>query len=83
MFSFYPSPGSTTDYFNCYLALGVLPEPTQYTGGLAEECEDLRLHVLSYYDAMALVDTGEVNVGPLIAMLFWLSRHRDGLRAAA
>lgn len=83
MFSFYASPGASTDYFNCFMALADLPEPTQYTGGLANEHEDLRLHVLLFNDAMALIDTGEANVGPLIAMLYWLARHRDRLRAAA
>lgn len=83
MFSFYPSPGASTDYFYCYIALGDLPEPTTYLGGLVDEDEDLRLHILPFETAMALIDTGEVNVGPLIAMLMWLARHRDRLQAAA
>ena len=83
MFAFYPSPGASTDYFNCYLALADLPEATTYTGGLVDESEDLRLHVLPFDRALALIDTGEVNVGPLIAMLYWLDRQRPRLRAAA
>ena len=83
MFSFYASPGASTDYFFCFAALGSLPEPTTYLGGLAHENEDLRLHVMSFDDAMTLIETGEANVGPLIAMLLWLARHRDRLRAAA
>ncbi len=83
MFSCYASPGGATDYFYCYLAMADLPAPTTYTGGLAEEHEDLRLHVLSFANAFALIDTGEANVGPLITMLMWLSWHRERLRAAA
>lgn len=83
MFACYATPGASTDYFYCYLALGSLPTPTTYTGGLAEENEDLRLHVLPFTKAMELIDTGEANVGPLITMLLWLARHRDRLREVA
>ncbi|MEL6573507.1 MAG: NUDIX domain-containing protein [Pseudomonadota bacterium] len=83
MFECYASPGGATDYFYCYLALVSLPHPTVYTGGLAEEHEDLRLHVMPFENAMSLIETGEANVGPLISMLLWLSRHRSRLRAAA
>jgi ADP-ribose pyrophosphatase len=76
MFSIYPSPGSSTDHFYCYLGLTDLPDLGSYAGGLAEEAEDLRLHVLGYEEAMGLVDTGEINAGPLVAMLLWLGRER-------
>ncbi len=76
MFSIYPSPGSSTDHFYCYLGLTDLPELGSYSGGLAEEAEDLRLHVLGFDAAMGLLDTGEINAGPLVAMLLWLGRAR-------
>lgn len=79
MFSIYPSPGSSTDHFYCYLGLTDLPELGSYAGGLAEEAEDLRLHVLGFEDAMGLLDSGEINAGPLVAMLLWLARERAGL----
>ena len=82
MFSIYPSPGSSTDHFYCYLGLTDLPDLGSYQGGLASEAEDLRLHVLSFDAATALMDSGEINAGPLVAMLLWLLRHRDGLRCA-
>lgn len=80
MFALYPSPGSTTDHVYCYLGLADLPDTLGLTGGLADEAEDLRLHLMSLEAALGLIDTGEVNVGPLVAMLFWLARHRDRLR---
>ncbi len=43
------------------------------------EGEDIRLHVLTTDAALALIDTGEVNVAPLVAMLLWLARHRASL----
>ena len=76
MFSFYPSPGSSTDHFYCYLGLTGLPDLAPYSGGLVDEAEDLRLHVLPFARAMDLLDSGEINVGPLIAMLLWLGRNR-------
>ncbi len=76
MFSIYPSPGSSTDHFYCYLGLTDLPDLGSYGGGLAEEAEDLRLHVLGFEVAMELLDSGEINAGPLVAMLLWLGRER-------
>ena len=83
MFSFYASPGSTTDYFYCFLGLCNMPEVSTYTGGLEEEAEDLRLHVLPFDDAMALLVTGEINAGPLVAMLLWIDRNRLRLRTGS
>lgn len=74
MFAFYPSPGSSTDFFHCYLGLCDLPDGHADHGGLAEEAEDLRLHVMARAEAMALAESGEVTAGPLLAMLFWLDR---------
>jgi len=79
----YPSPGSSTDFFYCYLGLCDLPDIENYTGGLIDEAEDLRLHVMSFGEAMALIDSGEINIGVLIMMLYWLARERDRLRKLA
>jgi ADP-ribose pyrophosphatase len=78
--SFYPSPGNATDYFHTYVGLCDLPDGMARTGGLADEHEDLRLHVLSLDDAMALVASGEIAVGPCISLLMWLALHRTALR---
>lgn len=81
MFRVYASPGSTTDHFYCFLGLADLPDGHATTGGLAEEAEDLRLHVIPFDRAMALLDAGEVTAAPLAAMLLWLARAREGLRS--
>ena len=83
MFSFYPSPGSSTDHFHCYLGLCDLPDAHAAHGGLAEEAEDLRLHLMARGRAMALIASGEIMTGPLIAMLYWLDREAARLRASA
>ena len=81
--SFYPSPGATTDFFHTYIGLCDLPDDHATTGGLASEAEDLRLHLLPFDDAMTLIQTGEINVGPLVTLLYALGAQRDALRADA
>jgi nudix-type nucleoside diphosphatase (YffH/AdpP family) len=83
MFAYYPTTGGSSDYFYCFAGTCDLPEPTTYTGGLAHEAEDLRLHVMSFADAFALIDTGEANMGALVTMLLWLSQNRARLRSTA
>lgn len=75
MFAVYPSPGSTSDHFHCFLGLCDLPDDHPAFGGLASEAEDLRLHVLTRAAALDLIDTGEITAGPLVAMLCWLDRR--------
>ncbi|SNR71487.1 NUDIX domain-containing protein [Puniceibacterium sediminis] len=82
MVNVYPSPGYTTEFFHCFLGLCALEKRDEGLNGIAEENEDIRSHVISFDAAMALVDSGEINVGPLVMMLLWLARKRDGLRAA-
>lgn len=79
MFAIYASPGSTTDHFYCFAGLCDLPDDHVRHGGLASEGEDLRLHLLPLDAALELVETGEINVGPIVAMLLWLVRARDRL----
>jgi nudix-type nucleoside diphosphatase (YffH/AdpP family) len=79
----YPSPGYSSEYFHCYVAVGALPDSDGHVSGLATENEDIRTHVMSFDRAMALVECGEINALPLTAMLLWLARHREGLRASA
>jgi nudix-type nucleoside diphosphatase (YffH/AdpP family) len=82
MFQGYASPGNATDHFYCFLAPCDLPCDPPRAGGLADEHEDLRLHILPFAAAMRLIATGEANAMPLISMLLWLAVHRDRLRAS-
>ena len=81
--AFYPSPGSSTDYFYCFLAPCDLPHATPFAGGLADEHENLRVHPLSFAQAEALMVSGEITAGPLILMLLWLARYRAERRGGS
>jgi ADP-ribose pyrophosphatase len=47
--------------------------------GLMEEHEDIEVQVLSYVDAMSLIDSGEINNAMTIIALQWLQLHRQEL----
>lgn len=83
MVRIYASPGYSTEFFHCFLGVVDLSEFSESKGGLASENEDIRSHVMTFEDAMALVATGEINVGPLVMMLYWLAAERSRLRASA
>ncbi|ETX30729.1 NUDIX domain-containing protein [Roseivivax isoporae] len=79
----YASPGYSSEFFHCFLGLCDLSDRGTIVAGLDEENEDIRSHVLPFDEAMALVDSGEVNAGPLAMMLLWLARARPRLREAS
>jgi nudix-type nucleoside diphosphatase (YffH/AdpP family) len=79
----YPSPGYSSEFFHCFLGVCDLKRKRGDTDGLSDEHEDIRSHVIPFERAMALVDSGEINAMPLVAMLLWLARHREHLRASA
>lgn len=82
MANVYASPGYSSEFFHCFLGLADLTGLGQAEGGLAEENEDIRRHVLPFTRAMELVDSGEINAAPLAMMLMWLALRREELRAA-
>lgn len=83
MVQVYASPGYSTEFFHCFLGVVDLSEFSASSSGLASEHEDIRSHVMPFDQAMALVQSGEINAGPLIMMLYWLAAERSRLRTAA
>ncbi|MGI3164777.1 NUDIX domain-containing protein [Pseudooceanicola sp. 200-1SW] len=81
--SSYPSPGCLSEFHHCYIGLCDLPETGLGAGGLDEEAEDIRTHVLSFERAMELVSSGEARNAPLVLTLLWLATRRSELRGAA
>lgn len=79
---YYPSPGAVAEYLFTYVALADLPDEAAQTGGLADEGEDIRAHLLSFDELMTLVESGEAENGPLVLIAWWLKAQRDHLRKA-
>ena len=77
---YYPSPGAKMEYLYAYVALCDLPDGSAGVFGLEGEAEDIRGHLLSFDELMALVASGEVNNGPLLITVLWLQRERARLR---
>lgn len=78
----YASPGDSTEFFHFYIGLCDLSHVDDF-GGLDDEHEDIRLHVLPFDDAIAMADADALPAAPLVLMLNWLARHRARLRGAA
>ena len=78
----YASPGNATEFFYIYLGIADLPETVTGTGGVADEHEDIRSHLLSFEDLMALTDSFAFGNAPLVLAANWLARHRDRLRSS-
>ena len=78
--NFYPSPGAKSEYLYTFIGLADIPDVAAQPGGLADEGEDIRAHVLSFEALMALVDSGEADNAPLVILALWLARIRNDLR---
>ncbi len=83
MVQVYASPGYSTEFFHCFLGVVDLSDYSASTNGVEAEHEDICSHVMPFDTAMALVQSGEINAGPLIMMLYWLAAERSRLRASA
>lgn len=77
---YYTTPGYSTELIHSFIGIANLPDVAKGRGGLEGEGEDIRSHVVSFADAMALIDSGEANNGPLILSLLWLAQKRETLR---
>ncbi|NEX45522.1 NUDIX domain-containing protein [Pseudotabrizicola algicola] len=78
---YYPSPGAKTEFLYSYVAQADLPDGTGGVFGVADEAEDIRTHIVSLDQALALVESGEIANAPLALSLLWLARERERFRA--
>jgi nudix-type nucleoside diphosphatase (YffH/AdpP family) len=80
---YYPSPGAKTEFLYSFVALADLPDDAAGLGGMADEHEDIRAHLLSFEALMRVIETPDAANGPLILTALWMAARRDGLRRAA
>jgi len=79
LYHYLVSPGGTSETVRLYCGI----VDTQDSGGLhglAEEHEDIRVHVMAFDDAWARVRDGRIDNAPTIMGLQWLALERANLR---
>lgn len=80
---YYPSPGAKTEFCTSYVGIADLPDLRGGLGGMAEETEDIRSHVISFDDLLRVIAAPEGANAPLILTAMWLAANRDRLRTPA
>ncbi len=81
--SYYPTPAAKSEFLYSYVGIADLADGVAGIGGLDEETEDIRAHILPFDRLIELVDGGELSNGPLLLSAHWLARNRERLRASA
>ncbi|NCI78213.1 NUDIX domain-containing protein [Acinetobacter kanungonis] len=79
LFSFYPSAGACAELFHLYSAEATLPEQGGVFG-VANEGENIQLHILDYADIRSLLTNGRLRNAPVIMALQWLEQHINTIR---
>jgi ADP-ribose pyrophosphatase len=76
---YYSSPGGSDEYFYLFCGSADLSAAGGYFG-LATEGEDIRAQVVSFADAMTMLEAGKINNAHSLIALQWLREHRGELR---
>lgn len=74
LFSFYPSSGASSEYFHLYAAETDLSDKKGIFG-VANEGEDIKLHIIAYHDLAQLLCQGRLQNAPVIMALQWLQQR--------
>lgn len=74
LFSFYPSAGACSELFHLYSAKAHLPEHGGIFG-VADEGENIQLHLIDYRDIHSLLSSGRLKNAPVIMALQWLQQY--------
>ena len=74
----YVSPGASSEKLKLFCAL-VDASKAGGTFGVAEEGEDIKVHVLPLSDAYDMVTDGRINNAPAVIALQWLKLHHHEL----
>ena len=76
---YYPSPGGSDEHVHLYIGR-CDSEGAGGVHGLAEEGEDIRVHVWPLEDALQAVKDGRIDNAASIIALQWLALNRDEVR---
>lgn len=81
MLRFHVSPGAVNQCITLFCTIVDTANAGGYHG-LDNEHEDIKVVVLTYADAMAALDRGDITASPAVIALQWLALNRDRLREA-
>jgi len=73
------SPGASTERITLYCGQ-IDASQAQGIHGLADEGEDIRLHVLKVQEAYHLLNTGKIDNASTLIALHWLQQHESTVR---
>ena len=76
---FYPSPGGFSEWVHLYIGRISVADVTEF-GGLAQEGEDIKIHVVAASDIPLMLSTGEVRSAIAIIGLQWFVTNRENVR---
>jgi len=76
---YFPSPGGSDELVHLYIGR-CNSEGAGGVHGLPEEGEDIKVHVMSFADALQAVRDGRINNAASIIALQWLALNRDEVR---
>ncbi|CAM4152297.1 NUDIX domain-containing protein [Vreelandella rituensis] len=82
MHSYYPSPGACNEEVTLFCGL-IDSQGMGGIHGLAEEHEDIRVHVVSYARAWELLEQGRLDNAMCLISLYWLAAQRALLMASS
>lgn len=76
----YVSPGGSSETTQIYCAKIDISQINSDSAGLDEEGEDIRIHRVSYDDAMSALASGSVCTAPAVIALQWLQLNKQRLQ---
>ena len=79
MLEYFCSPGGSTEFFSLFCAKVDLSEAQAGVFGVADEHEDIRLHILSVEQALELLNTGFINNAMTVIALQWFQLNKKRL----
>ncbi|MCY4043498.1 MAG: NUDIX domain-containing protein [Cellvibrionales bacterium] len=81
MLDYFVSPGGSTEFFSLFVGKVSLSDVKGGVFGLAQENEDIRLHILSVDEVFALLKQGQINNAMTLIALQWFALNKVNIDA--
>jgi ADP-ribose pyrophosphatase len=78
---FLPSPGAVTEELHVFIGQA---DSTKAGGlhGLADEHEDIQVHVVAFDEVLAMVEDGRIVAANTVIPVLWLALHKEEMQEA-